>query len=573
LDLTMLRILRAFAWLRWRVLMNSLERTGARDTLERLSLAAEQIGPLVAFGLMVPSAAGLALLGGYAGFTLPGSTRLLTFDAIRLMLALGTGFCILGPIMLPSMERTNAVRLLLLPIPRPTLYVAQASGALSDPWILLAIPLLVALPVGLAIAGAFAAAAVAVVANVLLIATLVGLSALAAFVLHLLVRDRRRGELITLVVILVLPLIGLLPSLLGSSGTRAERRAQRAARVERLARGEETRTERAVRVAGRAYLLLPSELATRAIHNSANGNLPGAVLPLAALAIAGAAFHAGGFAAFRRLLGSPGTSSKRQAVSDTSSRRTWIPGLSRAEAAVAQAQVRLALRTPRGRSLLVSPVIVLGMLSIMMIRQREVNFGALPLSGGLALATFGSTICLLAILPFAVNQFAIDRAGLTLAMLSPVGYRELLIGKAVGNGIIVGMPMLLCIVAALLLFRDGSPLMWASMVPAFLAIYATAAPPAAALSAMFPRSVDLNSIGRGSNAHGLAAFLGMLIIFAAAVPPAIITAIAVGMRMPALALPLMLGWCAIVLIVSRLSFAAVARVFDSRRENLGLVVR
>ena len=48
LDLMMLRILRAFAWMRWRVLLNSLERTGARDTLERFSLAIEQLGPIVA---------------------------------------------------------------------------------------------------------------------------------------------------------------------------------------------------------------------------------------------------------------------------------------------------------------------------------------------------------------------------------------------------------------------------------------------------------------------------------------------------------------------------------------------
>jgi len=34
-------ILRAFVWMRWRVLMNSLERTGARDRLERFSVAIE----------------------------------------------------------------------------------------------------------------------------------------------------------------------------------------------------------------------------------------------------------------------------------------------------------------------------------------------------------------------------------------------------------------------------------------------------------------------------------------------------------------------------------------------------
>ena len=38
----MLRILRAFAWMRWRALMNALERTSARDTLERFSLAVDK---------------------------------------------------------------------------------------------------------------------------------------------------------------------------------------------------------------------------------------------------------------------------------------------------------------------------------------------------------------------------------------------------------------------------------------------------------------------------------------------------------------------------------------------------
>ncbi len=104
-------------------------------------------------------------------------------------------------------------------------------------------------------------------------------------------------------------------------------------------------------------------------------------------------------------------------------------------------------------------------------------------------------------------------------------------------------------------------------------MYVASAPPAAALSAMFPRSVDFNSIGRGSNAHGLAAFLGMLVVIVAAAPPALLTALAFALRRPGLALLLLLVWCAIVLVVSTLLFGVVAKVFESRRENLGLVVR
>ena len=68
----MLRILRAFVWMRWRVLVNSLERTGARDPLERFSIAMEQIAPLMAIVLLVPSVLGAAGLGASAGYALAG---------------------------------------------------------------------------------------------------------------------------------------------------------------------------------------------------------------------------------------------------------------------------------------------------------------------------------------------------------------------------------------------------------------------------------------------------------------------------------------------------------------------
>jgi len=44
----MFRILRAFAWLRCRMLINSLENTSARDTVERFSIAIEKLGPIMA---------------------------------------------------------------------------------------------------------------------------------------------------------------------------------------------------------------------------------------------------------------------------------------------------------------------------------------------------------------------------------------------------------------------------------------------------------------------------------------------------------------------------------------------
>ena len=135
--------------MRWRLLVNSLERTGARDRLERLSLAIDQVGPIIALVLLVPSAIGLAALAGYAGYWLAAGQPGVTFEVARTVLFVTCVLAVVGPLMLPSMPPTAIVRLLLLPIPRRTLYFAQAFGALSEPWIIIALPVVMSLPVGM----------------------------------------------------------------------------------------------------------------------------------------------------------------------------------------------------------------------------------------------------------------------------------------------------------------------------------------------------------------------------------------------------------------------------------------
>lgn len=224
--------------------------------------------------------------------------------------------------------------------------------------------------------------------------------------------------------------------------------------------------------------------------------------------------------------------------------------------------------------MLLSPLIAFAMFSALLLRQQDFDFGPMSLSGGLALATFGGVLCLLSILPFALNQFAVDRAGLTLTLLSPISDRDLLIGKAVGNGLVAAVPGLACFVLAFAIFHDAPLVLWLNLVPAFVATYVASTPVAAALSAILPRSVNLNSIGRGSNAHGLAAVVGMVTILAAGLPALALTLLAVRLlHTPALALLLVSAWCALVVFASRLLFGVAARIFASRRENLSLVVR
>ena len=566
------RTLRAFAWIRWRVLVNSLDRTGARDTIERFSLAAEQIGPLIAFAMLVPSAVALAGLGGYAGYWMGKVGAAVTFQAIAILLLIACGMSVVGPLLMPSIERTSAVRLLLLPIPRRTLYVAQAAGAVSDPWVLLAIPVVLAIPIGLALAGAFGASLLVLAAGTLLLVNLVGLTALSTFVLQLIVRDRRRGELVALLLVL-LPMIAMLPGLLNMPRSGDERRSERAAAAERRARGDRTIPEWAWEIGERAYHVVPSALFTNAVRTSTNGDTGRSVIPLGGLAAVGLTIHGLGLLTFGRLLDSPLSGSRRQARSVASPAGIRIPGLSRASGAVAYTQLRLAFRTPRGKSIMLSPVLMLGMLMLVMFRGGGAfDMGILSLGNGLAVATFGSAICLLSIVPFAMNQFAIDRAGLTLALLAPLDYTELLIGKAVGNALVIAGPTTAVILMSYLLFRDGSLALWLSLPLGVAATYALVCPGAAALSAIFPRTVDLNSIGRGSNAHGAAALLGLGLFVAAAIPCVLLAALAIGaLGRPALTPFLMLVWCGAAIGLSHMLLRLAARIVERRRENLSLV--
>ena len=64
----MIRFLGAFAWLRWRILINTMKGGRRRDTLERLSRISAIVLPIViylCFGILAVGLAGLALAGGY----------------------------------------------------------------------------------------------------------------------------------------------------------------------------------------------------------------------------------------------------------------------------------------------------------------------------------------------------------------------------------------------------------------------------------------------------------------------------------------------------------------------------
>ena len=152
--------------------------------------------------LMIPSALLLAAAAAASGFALSrGEQHSLFFQAARYLLLTVPILSIFGPLLLPAADRTNPVRLLLLPIPRSTLYVAQSSSAFGDVWVLLMLPIVLFLPIGLLAGGAFGAAVLSLAGGVLLVLLVVGLSSLSTSLLHLVVRNRRRGELLALLFI------------------------------------------------------------------------------------------------------------------------------------------------------------------------------------------------------------------------------------------------------------------------------------------------------------------------------------------------------------------------------------
>jgi hypothetical protein len=559
----MLRTFRAFLWLRWRTLVNSLERTGARDTLERFSIATEKLGPIITLVLFVPSSVGLFLLALAAGFGIGTDSWLVPFEVVRYFLLFATALAIFGPIMLPTRDGGHATRFLLLPVPRAMLYVSQVAGALADPWILLTVPVTLGVPLGAAIGGRPIVAALALLAGVALLVFITGLTMMTSTAIHLLLRDRRRGDLVMLILVLGIPLVGIIPGLIAYHPSPDAREG-----VEQRVPANPSVTRS---VAGAAFTYLPSELYRRTIRDSAD-RARSAGVPLTALAAVAAGAQLIAFAAFRRLLDMPMSVGARRGAAFGGLWRRAIPGLSAAASAVAFTQLRLAMRTPRGRSILAGPLLIFSAFAVLIYRSGELPFAGFTLKSGISLATFGAFVCLFSILPLAFNQFAIDKAGFTRQMLAPLSLRELLTGKAVGNALIAAGPAAFCLVLPAIVFGMDSPALWLALLFGIVGTYVLVAPAAAALSAMFPRAVDLSSIGHASNAHQAAALLGLVTFAASIAPSAALVVLALHVWRSAPAAAALVGvWMLIALVLSRLLFIPVRRIVASRCESLMLV--
>jgi hypothetical protein len=346
-------------------------------------------------------------------------------------------------------------------------------------------------------------------------------------------------------------------------------------RGERSAGRKLTRVERAAlpptrmeRLAVRAIPFIPSEMYRGAVVGATRGPFSGSI-PLGSLALVALAIQAAGFAAYRRVLDMPVSMGTRRASAFGGLWNRVVPGLSPGASAVAFTQLRLALRTPRGRASIFSPLLMPLILAGLAYQGGRLPIPGLDGQNALGLAAFGAFTCILGLMPLAMNQFAIDKAGFTRQMLSPLSVRELLAGKAVGIGFTAAIPAVFCLTLPALMFPGGRPALWVALILAVVATYVLMAPAAAALSAVFPKQADLNSIGSSGNAHQGAGLLGMLAFAATLAPPALLTLLAMKiLKRPDLAAIFMLGWCVVAFVASYLLFIPVRRLVASRCETL-----
>ena len=580
----MMRSAWVMAWLRWRLLLNQLRPTKRRDTLERASRAIQVIGPIVVFLIFIPGVILAGFVGALAGWYLPqaGSLHRPVLAIIRTVLSVELFLALLAPLMRAAHGSTpNLSRFLLLPIPVRELYFSEAFGAFLNPWLAVLTTSSLLLPVGMTLAGEMRGACTALAAAVGVLSLLSGLDTLVSSSASLLFRDRRRAEIATFVLLASLAGASLLPSLF-TVFEPVKRRLPDTRKIEQeaaRAQAEKSRQPESPGWSGKPLppwaLAYPPELYARCVALSADHRPGAALLPLLPLLLWAAGAHWLGAGLYRRLLETPEVSSPRRRGSGAMVRWPRIPGLSDAASAVAVAEVRLVFRSVQGKiQFCMLPLVILVMGFLWRDRAAELVPKGYPFPMGLLLATAGIFFALMTLEGTLLNQFAMDRAGLTLEFLSPISDREMIQGKTAAGALLVSSRAVPGMMVAALVAPGGSIFLWISLPFAALAQFALMAPVGAILSALLPRPVDPGKITKQNQPHFVASLVGMFGSLLALGPIAVLAAGGVFLlESPALALLFVVLWTGVALLISRSLLRVAERSLSRRRENLALVAQ
>jgi hypothetical protein len=555
----MIRLLRAFAYLRLRLFVNGL-RGRRRDALEQVSRISRVLVAAIVVATIVPASAVLAALAfaGARGLALGNPRAAPVLLGIRAVLMVVTLTTVLSPIIRFGGAAASMTRLALLPIPRRALHAVELLTQLADPWILAVLPGLIAIPAGFLAGGDPAAALVAVAAGAAgaaLVALLAALGSAASVASALLFRNRRVGEVALIGVVLLLTCASYLPIVL-----------QHASDLGRPSAG-------GLGIAGaltsRWTAAFPWELYARAVEGVAQPRTGLPWLPVAGLMAGMLVLSGVSRAALGRLLDAP--PDMRRKGSPGRSAMPALPLLTPAASAVAWATMRLIQRSVRGRVILFTsplPSLMMGLLW-----GRSSASSLLAADGGFLLLGVGSMLTLFSLQTIFANQWAVDRAGLTLAFLSPLSDIDLVVGKAVGISLVGLVPLSLVLAVALALHPSGSPLAWSGELLLIAATFVAMTPLEALLAAIFPASCDSMKL-RAGNPHPLATTLAMLATVAAGTACGGAFVLVLGMTQSGGAV-LMTGLVALAaaIALAALTLPLVARMVAARRENLAMVAQ
>ena len=571
----MIAALRAMGWLRWRLLRNELRTAKGRDTWENLSRLGAVLTPILLALMLIPTALALVVGGAFGAWASVTHERSIPLSYIaRGLLAFVMALIIMAPLMRSIQgSRINIERLRLLPISRRLLHISEVFSAFADPWIAVTAASLIAIVGGLVAAGAFVAAAITLIATLSMIGVLLLVTSVCTSAAMLLFRNRRRAELVTLVLVLALSTVGLLPLLMESAESgkarlddageqsgaeRAERRAERRAALGRV-----------VDAAG----WVPSEQYGKALMHGIDGEYGDASLQTAGLTIGACVLYLISSWAHTRVLDGAESSGKRRGSGPARLPRTRLPGWRSAASALGIVNLRTPLRTVRGKLAVYFTFLFVILLYLALSRAfpaEDIDRLGLPL-GPLALLV-GILLTQLSLQPLLANMFALDGAGLTLITLSPVSNREIVHGKMVACALLSAISWSLCLVGALLVEPSGSFWAWASVLLIGVASLLVTLPLCASVSALLPKTADLSKVGKAGNPHPTGGLICFLITAASLAIPAGLAALVFLVSQSWGATAIAAGAiCAVGAVLYPLLARLPASLWEKRRENLLLV--
>ena len=565
-----LRLVGAMAWLQWRLLVNGLRGGRRRDSVERFSRWSEVAAPAVLAVLLIPAILVMAAAGGFAGWVLatrPGSQAGVGF-ALALGFLVPMLWLVLRPLAFAAhggAERGELLRL--LPVPSSFLHRIELVRAAIDPLVLLAAAAAMGLPLGALAAGRPLLALVAVVAGALILAFFVCLAALLSLGMQMLLRDRRRGELVTLLLVLVLSAVGVAPQFFAHA-PRTEPPRPAAATVAAPARRTAPEVPKPAFAIPAALRFLPSGLYAGAVASGGRG--AEAALDLAALALLAALGYAATATLHGRLLETPATAGSRAARAPMRVRTASFPGLTSAASAAAAAQLLSVLRTVRGKMLLLSPLFTTTLFAVAFTRGdgRHAAFLAQPAT----IATIAVLIALANLASVTCNQFAADGSALVLEFLQPLGERDLLLGKLAAATVVFAASVAIALLPLFVIFPGVSPVLLLAVLLGGLATHFFLAPVNALLAAVFPKRVDLGKLGAAGKPHSVAALVSFAAQMAAALPAAACIFVALRVLGRLAFAPVFTGALATAAAIAAVAATPlVARAVVARRENLVMV--